>query len=252
MNKTKIGSFNWMLLTDGQLKAKDKVKLVNQIVVPSMMGVLKTQLSLGSTKNLMKMKDIIIPDTKIIKEAINELDSKANTSIINHSWRTYFWGAAIGQIDKREYDPEVLLVSSLYHDIGLTDEHRTTKGCKCFTYESALQFEKKAKEIHYDETKTELVKEAICMHMNGHVDEHNESEVILLQQGASCDVVGNNLLKLPIEFRDKLLNRYPRHNFNKVFKKLLAEESKKVDNSRTQLLSLMGLPLMITMNPFKE
>ena len=176
MSTNKIGSFEWMQSTHGLLSTKEKIKLVNEMFLPSLFGVMKSQLHIGKNKTPITLEHIRVPDTKIIEEAINELNGKANVSLINHSWRTYFWGAAIGQQDKRIYDPEVLLVASLYHDIGLTDSHRISKGCRCFTYKSAIQFEIKANQLDYDKNKIEIVRDAICMHMNGHVTEDNEAE----------------------------------------------------------------------------
>lgn len=252
MSIKKIGSFEWMQSTNGHLTTKEKLKLLNEILLPSMLGVMKSQLHIGSSKSNINLKDIKVPDTKIIVEAINELNEKAPGTLINHSWRTYFWGAAIGLQDQRKYDPEVLLVASLYHDIGLTDNNKESKGCRCFTYESSIQFEKKAKHLNYDENKIKTVKDAICMHMNGHIAEDNESEVILLQQGASCDVVGDKLFTLSKDYRTEVLEKYPRLRFNSEFKKLLAEERKTVKSSRTKFLSQLGLPVMISMNPFGE
>lgn len=88
--------------------------------------------------------------------------------------------------------------------------------------------------------------------MNGHIPEDNDSEVILLQQGASCDVVGDKFFTLPKDYRSEVLEKYPRLRFNSEFKKLLAEERKTVKSSRTKLLSQLGLPMMISMNPFGE
>lgn len=253
MSITKIGSFSWMQMTNGHLKAKEKIKLANTIIIPSVMGIIRTQLKAENhIEDNIALDNIKVPDSKIIVEAIKELDGNADTAIINHSWRTYFWGAALGHIHNREYDPEVLLVSSLFHDLGLTDAYRKTKGCKCFTYESAIQFEKKAQEISYDEQKSIKVKDAICMHMNGFIDENNEPEIILLQQGASCDVIGDKLYTIPKDFRNELLRKYPRENFNKIFKGLLAEENKSVKESRTNFLSKLGLTMMISMNPYKD
>ena len=100
------------------------------------------------------------------------------------------------------------MVTSLYHDIDLTDMHK----------------------------------------------ESNESEVILLQQGASCDVdvIGDKLFTLSKNYRMEILEKYPRLGFNSTFKKLLAEERKTVKNSRTRFLSQLGLPMMISINPFEE
>ena len=158
MSIKKIGSFEWMQSTDGHLNTKEKIKLLNEILLPSMLGVMKSQLHIGSSISNINLKDIKVPDTKIIVEAINELNEKAPSTLINHSWRTYFWGAAIGLQDLRKYDPEILLVGSLYHELGLTDTHKESKGCRCFTYESSTQFEKKANLLNYEKTKSKLSK----------------------------------------------------------------------------------------------
>lgn len=85
----------------------------------------------------------------MIELAAKELETKASLQIINHSWRTYFWGAALGQIQNKNFDPESLLTAALFHDIGLTEPHLETKGCKCFTHESADQFACKAEQSKF-------------------------------------------------------------------------------------------------------
>ncbi len=50
-------------------------------------------------------------------------------------------GSRLGNLQKT-LDHESLLIASLFHDIGLTEQHIHDKGCQCFTYESAKQFEK--------------------------------------------------------------------------------------------------------------
>ena len=88
--------------------------------------------------------------------------------------------------------------------------------------------------------------------MNAYVDDSYPVEVTLLQQGASCDVIGDQLHKVPLSYRDEVLKTYPREKFNSIFKTLLEVESKNNPNSRTALLRKLGLPLLITLNPFQE
>lgn len=163
-----------------------------------------------------------------------------------------FLGAALGNIQKQQFDHESLLIASLFHDIGLTEQHIHSKGCNCFTYESAKQFELKAKEHSFDENKSGVIKDAICLHMNGYIDHSDPAEITLLQQGASCDVISDGLYRLPVSFRNEILEKYPRKQFNKEFIELVNLESKNVPNSRTSLLSSLGLPLIIKSNLFKE
>ncbi len=88
--------------------------------------------------------------------------------------------------------------------------------------------------------------------MNGYIDHSDPAEITLLQQGASCDVISDGIYRLPLSFRNEILEKYPRKQFNKEFIELIDLESKNVPNSRTSLLNRLGLPLMIKSNLFKE
>ena len=254
MKQHNLGTFQWMLQTEGKIKFKDKIKLMNKLLVPSLITPIKENIykNKADKKLDMSLEHIVIPDTKMIEVAVEEIESKANLALINHSWRTYFWGAILGQLQQKNYDPETLLTASLFHDIGLTEAHITSKGCKCFTHESADQFQLKAQEINFDTHKITLIKDAICIHMNGFSDESQPSEVSLLQQGASCDVIGEQLHKIPQNLKLNILTKYPRENFNQTFIELLHTESKLNPNSRTAFLKSLGLPLLIHLNPFKS
>lgn len=254
MDEVKIGTYLWMTKTSGKISFKEKFKLFNKLIIPSLITPIKENIYKNhSDKNInFDIKQVVIPDTKMIEIAIEELESKASISLINHSWRTYFWGAALGHIQNKEFDPEALLTASLFHDIGLTEPHLKTKGCKCFTYESADQFAYKAQEINFDKDKAQIIKDAICIHMNGYIDRSYPNEIMLLQQGASCDVIGEQLHKLPSNFKKKTIEKYPRENFNKSFIELIKTESKNNPNSRTAFLKSLGLPLMISLNTFRD
>lgn len=252
MKTKRIGSYHWMQATNSQLSFKEKIKLIQKIMLPSVMASIKINYFRFKPSHDFDIDQIVIPDTQMVKVALDELEAKANISIYNHSWRTYFWGAALGNIQKQQFDHESLLIASLFHDIGLTEQHIHIKGCNCFTYESAKQFELKAREHSFDEKKSEVIKDAICLHMNGYIDHSDPAEITLLQQGASCDVISDGLYKLPLSFQKEILEKYPRKQFNKEFIELVNLESKNVPNSRTSLLSSLGLPLMIKSNLFKE
>ena len=249
-----IGSREWMTLSNGKLSFKDKAQLIKQVLVPATLSYSKTFLKQPKNTPQFELKDIHIPDTSIIKDAIFELESTQNQAIINHSWRSYIWGVAIAQHKNWSFDEESLLIASLMHDVGLTD-HQTQYACQCFTLESALRSEKLCAEHHYPKEKTDNISDAICLHQNGYLDERNHQfskESLLLNQATSCDVIGTDLALFSNTFRDEVLQQYPRLKFNTIFNQLLKIEAKKHPDSRTQLLRQLGLPMMIKMNIFHE
>ena len=247
-----IGSFDWTKQSNGKLSLKEKLSFVQRVMLPSTIGFLKTQLKLDKADHQIDLNQIKIPDTAMVKTAIEALEVQSNPMLINHSWRSYLWGAGLACVHQKTYDAEVLLTSALYHDIGLTDQHLHGTDCTCFTLKGALAFESDAKKIDYPIDKINLVKDVICMHMNGYSDETDPSEITLLQYGVTCDVIGTQLLKLPKNYTLEVLQQYPRENFKQDFKARLKLESQKDRHSRTAVLSILGLPMMLSLSPFKE
>ena len=140
------------------------------------------------------------------------------------------------------------------HDLGLV-EHLDSYTCSCFTFESALRAERLCIKHDYPKDKTDNISNAICLHMNGYLDEDDQNltkEVILLQQATSCDVIGTDLALFSKQFKEDVLVKYPRSQFNSEMRKLMALESKINPQSRTALMSNSGLPTMIKMNIYKE
>jgi hypothetical protein len=91
--------------------------------------------------------------------------------------------------------------------------------------------------------------------MNGYLDESNQDlpiEALLLQQATSCDVIGTDYARFSKTYAEDVLIQHPRTQFNSHFKKLLHKESLNHPQSRTALVSRLGLPYMIQLNIFKE
>ncbi|RZG44154.1 HD domain-containing protein [Acinetobacter wuhouensis] len=249
-----IGSREWMTLSNGKLSFKEKVQLIKQVLIPATLSYSKTFSKQPENTQQFELKNIHIPDTAIIKEAITELNNTKHQAIINHSWRSYIWGVAIAQSKDWQFDEESLLIASLMHDVGLAD-HQAQYSCQCFTLESALRSESLCAKHDFPQDKTDNISDAICLHMNGYLFENNQhlsKEVLLLQKATSCDVIGTDLALFSTPFKDEVLAQYPRHHFNTQFKRLLKTEVKRNPQSRTALMSKLGLPMMIQMNIFKE
>lgn len=249
-----IGSRKWMNLSNGKLSFKEKTLLIKQVLAPATLNYSKTFIQKHSTTNSFKLTDIQIPDTAIVKEAFSELENTQNQAIINHSWRSYIWGVGIAHNKNWQFDHESLLIASLMHDLGLVD-HLDSYTCSCFTFESALRSEIICIKHDYPKDKINNISDAICLHMNGYLDENDQKltkEVILLQKATSCDVIGTDLALFSKQFKDDVIEKYPRSQFNLEMRKLMALERKRNPQSRIALMSKAGLPTMIKMNIFRD
>lgn len=246
-----LGSYHWAQEKRGQMTLKEKLYLLQKTFIPTTQHLLQHLLPKQRETIFIDFNKIILPDSTLVKAAIEQLEETQKTSLIYHSWRSYFWGIAFSQIHGWQYDNEAFLVAALLHDIGLIDQHKTSN-CQCFTLNSAIQAEQLCQHHHYPENKINLVTNAICMHMNGFTDLSQPKEVIMLQKGTSCDVIGSELHLIDKQFQKQCLENYPREKFNTSFKAYIQEEIKRHPHSRTAFLNKLGLSTLIQLSPFKE
>lgn len=250
MNKNEIGSMAWFRESGGNLTIKSKLSLLSKVLVPSMSGFLKTTAHIGRKKRV-SFEEIPFPDSAAVKIALEEIESCASAGVLQHSFRTYFWGAGLGHADNLKFDSEFLLVSSLLHDLGMTQKHRNGD-CSCFAADSAVAAAKTMEGSGWGADKLESLSDAICLHMNGHVDLSQGAEAHLLQQATAYDIVGSRYYDLHSKYRETVLHKHPRENINRDFAEFIANERARHPKSRAALMHDVGLPLMIKFNPYSE
>lgn len=247
-----VGTTAWVQKTGGKLSLRDRMALVRHVLAPSMTGMMRTWLRLDRSGPV-TLAQITLPDTPAIRSAYAELQGCASETIIHHSLRTYYWGAALGQLAGVGHDPELLLASCLLHDLGMTETHHGKHpGCHCFAVDGAVAARDWAARSGWPAARQEQLAEAISLHMNGHVGIENGAEAHLLQQGAACDVVGARYFELSGGFRKDVLERHPRYGLNQHFADFIARESALRPQSRSHFMRLMGFNQFIRANPFDE
>lgn len=154
---------------------------------------------------------IIVPDSKIITDAQDLLHEYGNELIWNHSNRVYLFGAAKGDQDKLNYDHELLYISALFHDLGLTKQYSSDD----------LRFEVDGANAAYQflniynitPEQIQLVWDAIALHTTPGVAEHKQNEVALLFHGVGMDVMGDNFDQYSEEIRKSVVQKFPRKDF---------------------------------------
>ncbi|MCM0626176.1 HD domain-containing protein, partial [Lysinibacillus sp. OL1_EC] len=72
---------------------------------------------------LNEVAGIKIPDSILARDARDILRDYGNDLLWNHSNRVFLFGAIMGKEAKKNYDLELLYISALFHDLGLTKEY---------------------------------------------------------------------------------------------------------------------------------
>ena len=62
-----------------------------------------------------------IPDSAIAREATQLLRDTGSDLLFQHSMRVYAWGALTASHKALAFDPELLYVGAMFHDLGLTE-----------------------------------------------------------------------------------------------------------------------------------
>ncbi|MDB5805953.1 MAG: hypothetical protein JWN73_3275 [Betaproteobacteria bacterium] len=149
-----------------------------------------------------------IPDGKLAREVTQLIRDTESELLFFHSARVYFWAALLGKRKGLIFDPELLYVAAMFHDLGLTSIYR----------ESQLRFEVDGANAARDflrshniaEGDVERVWTAVALHTTPGVPEHMHPEIALLQAGAGMDVAGRGFEQFSDEQREAVVAAYPR------------------------------------------
>src|SRR3979490_1656179 len=67
--------------------------------------------------------DVRIPDSKLAGEVTELVRDTESPLLFHHSTRVYLFGALAGVRNRLKFDPELLYVVAMFHDMGLTEKH---------------------------------------------------------------------------------------------------------------------------------
>jgi hypothetical protein len=154
---------------------------------------------------------IAIPDSRLAREACDLIRGVEPDLLYHHSLRVYAFGALQGERQGLSYDPELLFIGAMFHDIGLVEGHRSAH--ERFEVDGANA----AREFLTDHGVTRdalrIVWDAIALHTTPGIAQHKEPEVALLTAGVELDVLGLGYDDISAEERRAVLAAYPRIGF---------------------------------------
>jgi HD superfamily phosphodiesterase len=152
-----------------------------------------------------------IPDSRLARDATELIRSVESELLYNHSHRVYAFGALQGEHRGLSYDPELLYIGAMFHDIGLVEGHRSPHDR--FEVDGANA----AREFLVGQGVTgdalRIVWDAIALHTTPGIPQHKEPEVALVTAGVELDVLGFGYDDISAEDREAVLAAYPRVDF---------------------------------------
>jgi hypothetical protein len=158
---------------------------------------------------------IRIPDSALARQATELVREHESDLLFNHSVRVFVFAAMKGVREGLTFDPELLYVAALFHDLGLADAYQTPK--KRFEVDGADAARAFLRSHGLAEPKADLVWQAIALHTTPGIPEYMQPEIALTKAGVVMDVVGIGYDDYTPEQRAQTLAAFPRGNFKTEF-----------------------------------
>src|SRR5713226_5808764 len=121
--------------------------------------------------------------------------------------RSWLFAVLLSEETKFALDPEVLAVSTILHDLGMTDRYT---GAERFEVDSANAVRSLLKERGIPAQQMQLVWDAIALHTTRSIALHKEPEVVMTHSGIAVDFLGAGLDRVPLDKQRAILAEFPR------------------------------------------
>jgi hypothetical protein len=163
-----------------------------------------------------------VPDSALARQARELITTVAPPFLVNHSMRAYAWAVELALHDKLAFDPEILYVSALLHDIGLVPAYDLGG---CFETDGAIAAEAFALEQGTAPDRARAIYDVIELHMADDLPPDPTPEVVLLWDSTGTDVTGYRYADVRRAVVPAVLTAYPRLDFKREFGALFADQA---------------------------
>jgi hypothetical protein len=157
--------------------------------------------------NTRMLAETPIPATPIVERAIEFARQKCEPYLFNHVMRSWLFAVRIGQLQDIDYDPEVVALATLLHDVSLNESFA---GPRRFEVEGADLARNFARDTGFDERRAQLIWDSVALNSTPSIGLHKEPEVALCTAGICLDVVGLNYSVISSDSIMKIVDEFPR------------------------------------------
>jgi hypothetical protein len=133
----------------------------------------------------------------------------------------FLWGSLHGEQLGLDYDPELLYVGAMFHDLGLVPGHRSEH--ERFEIDGANAARAFLERHGLPEERVMTVWESIALHTTPQIPRYKQPEIRLVNWGVEYDIPGRHFDDLSDEQRHEVIAAHPRAGFKEGILEALAE-----------------------------
>jgi HD domain-containing protein len=168
---------------------------------------------------------VLIPDSQLAREATELVRDCESPLLLDHSLRVYFFGALVGARKHLKFDPELLYLGAMFHDVGLTTPY--SSATERFEVDGANAARDFMRARGVPEPSIDLVWDAIALHTTPGIPQHKKPEVALVTAGVEMDVLGLGFSDVPEDIRNQVVEAHPRVDFKEGIIRAFADGIKR-------------------------
>ena len=157
---------------------------------------------------------ISVPDTPPISRAIDFARERTEPYLFNHAMRSWLFAALLAQRKQAAHDAEVLAVTTILHDIGLTESF---DGPLRFEVEGANAARAFAREEGMDDRQTQLIWDGVALNSTPSIALYKEPEIALATMGIGLDWGGFGYDTLTAAEVAEIVEAFPRLGMKEQF-----------------------------------
>ena len=167
-------------------------------------------MSIGTKKTTeaVSISGVTIPDSKLVREATELVRDTESTLLFNHSTRVYFFASLAGKRRGLKFNPELLYIGAIFHDMGLTPKY-SSKSDR-FEVDGANSARAFLRQHNISQQEIDTVWTAIALHTTPGIPQHMHPVVALLTNGVEMDVLGIAYSEFSDADREAIVAAYPR------------------------------------------
>jgi HD domain len=236
------------------LTAKERRALVRtaaQVQLATVPKAVRRAVGVGRGRRSALVEGRTPPDSRLTRWAHDLAAEASAPPLLAHCVRCWYWGDLFAQLDGVRFDPELLYLACLLHDLGLTDRYRAVPGdhVHCFAVHGAEVARDELAAVGVPQARRDVVAAAIARHMDVRSDRRAGAEAYLLHEAAHLDVAGTRARDLSRPVRQAVVAREPRHGFAAAFGQQMAREALERPGSRAAVLWRLGARRALMHNP---
>ncbi|CAM2194157.1 HD domain-containing protein [Paraburkholderia sp. A1RI_3L] len=151
---------------------------------------------------------IKIPDSAMAREATELVRDTETDLLFHHSRRVFLFGALTGERKGLAYDPELLYIGAMFHDMGLVEPYSSKD--ERFEVDGANAARDFLRRHGIGAADIDDVWDAIALHTTPGIPKHKRPVVALVTAGVEMDVLGLAYHDFTDEQRHEVTHAHPR------------------------------------------